>query len=204
MSRSATSRLLVVGTVVHFAALTVVVGAGALWSRLEVSWLGDRAAGESLAWGAVAGGAIVAASWAMTRWCEAGRRLERMLAPAVAGLRWPQALVLAVGAGVAEEAVFRGAMWTLIASWWGESAAWGVTTALFGAIHGLFVRRMRVWGLFALAAGVVLGGLRWGTGGILAPVAAHIVIDAINLPMLVRRGSAPTTDEPRHAEQDQP
>ena len=203
MSRSATSGLLVVGTAVHVAALAVVVGAGAVWSRLAVPWFGDRAIGESLAWGPVAGGAIVAASWAMTRWCEAGRRLERTLAPTVAGMRWPQALVLAVGAGVAEEAVFRGALWTLAASWWGDAAAWVLTTALFGAVHGLFVRRLRAWGLFALAAGLVLGALRWGTGGILAPVAAHVVIDAINLPLLARRGSAPATDEPRHAEQDQ-
>jgi membrane protease YdiL (CAAX protease family) len=196
--------MLVVGTAIHVAALAVVVGAGVLWSRLAVPWIGHRSVGESLAWGALAGAAIVAASWAMTRWCEVGRRLERMLAPAVSGMPWPQAMVLAVGAGVAEEAVFRGALWTLIASWWGDSAAWGVTTALFGVVHGLFVRRLRAWGLFALAAGAVLGALRWGTGGILAPVAAHVVIDAINLPVLARRGSATARDEARHAEEDQP
>lgn len=174
MSRSATSRLLVVGTGLHAAALALVVVAGAAWPRLAVPWFGDRAIGEALGWGAMAGAAIVGASRALTRWTEEGRRLERMLAPTVAGMRWEQALVLALGAGVAEEAVFRGALWTLIASWWGDAAALVLTTSIFGAVHGLFVRRLRAWGLFALAAGLVLGALRWGTGGILEIGRAHV------------------------------
>ncbi len=198
MSSNASTRLVIVGTAIHIAALAAVLCLGAVWPRLAVPWAAGCVVVAS-AWGAAAGLGLVAVSWAMTRWCRAGRRLAKMLRNTVAGMPWPQALVLALGAGVAEEAVFRGALWALVSSVWGDAAALAVTTVAFGAVHGLFARRLRAWGLFALGAGLVLGGLRWGTGGILAPVAAHVVIDAINLPLLARRGLVPATGEPGDA-----
>jgi len=95
--------------------------------------------------------------------------------------------VLAISAGVAEEAVFRGALWRLVDGIGGTVAALAVTSVLFGAAHGLFTRRFAAWSAFALASGLVLGLLRLWTGGLLAPVvgfarihvAAHLPLDVV-------------------------
>ena len=82
-------------------------------------------------------------------------------------------LVAAVAA--AEEAVIRGALFHAVEGAWGVFAAVAVTTAAFALIH------VPLYGLGALpldlAAGLWLGGLRVLTGGIAAPIAAHVVAD---------------------------
>jgi len=197
------TRFVAVGAGIYAVVLAATVGAGLAWPRLAVPWLGARPILE-LASGVVAGAAIVFGSWRLIdRWTPM-RRLAEMLAEAVGRIGPVAALVLAASAGLAEEAVFRGSLWTLVALSWGDAAALAVTTAAFGAVHGLFVRRMRAWGTFALAAGLVLGALRWGSGGILAPVVAHVVIDAINLPRLARFGASdPASGEAGHGEEQQ-
>jgi membrane protease YdiL (CAAX protease family) len=52
----------------------------------------------------------------------------------------------------------------------------------------MFRPGLRTWSAFALATGVLLGGLRLATGGILAAVVAHSLVDAVNLPLVRRAG----------------
>jgi membrane protease YdiL (CAAX protease family) len=194
LSSRAASRLALAGAGIYGAVLAAALVAGGVWPRAAVPWNGADPAGAA-GWGLATGLGVVAATRLLVGRLAAVRRLVRTLAGAVAGMRVPEALLLAVSAGVAEEAVFRGTLWSLAASAWGDGVALVVTSLAFGAVHGLFVRRLRAWGLFALAAGLLLGGLRWHTGGILAPVLAHVAIDAVNLPWLARR-ALDATDEP--------
>ena len=42
------------------------------------------------------------------------------------------------------------------------------------------------WSVFALVTGVMLSCLRMVSGGVLAPAVAHAVIDAVNIPLVIR------------------
>lgn len=194
MSTRAASRLALAGAGIYAAVLAAALVAGGVWPRAAVPWTGADPVGAA-AWGIATGLGVVAATRLLAGRLAAVRRLVRTLADAVAGMRVPEALLLAASAGIAEEAVFRGTLWSLAASAWGDGAALAVTSLAFGAVHGLFVPRLRAWGLFALGAGLLLGGLRWHTGGILAPVVAHVLVDAVNLPWLARRAPE-SPDEP--------
>ena len=138
--------------------------------------------------GTMVGGAIVAVSWAFSTRTESGRQLSRQLAAIVEGLPSAGLPLMALAAGVAEEALFRGALWLPIARLAGPAVALVATSLLFGAAHGLFRSRFRAWSLFALVTGVALGALRLWTGALLASIVAHLIVDAINLPLVKRIG----------------
>ncbi|HET6794915.1 MAG TPA: CPBP family intramembrane glutamic endopeptidase [Acidimicrobiales bacterium] len=76
---------------------------------------------------------------------------------------------------VAEEAMLRGALWRALEARAGTPAALVVTSAAFAALH------VPAYGLGALpldlTVGVLLGGLRAATGGLAAPLAAHLAAD---------------------------
>jgi membrane protease YdiL (CAAX protease family) len=52
---------------------------------------------------------------------------------------------------------------------------------VFGLLHTGPDRRFLVWTAFALAMGLVLGGLALVTGGVLAPALTHFVVNFHNL-----------------------
>lgn len=104
-----------------------------------------------------------------------------------------RALTLAIYSSVGEEALFRGFLqpW-LIARLAGAlalapdsalAAGLGVagTSALFALLHPPLVPALRPWTAFALAAGLLFGGLAAWSGSLLAPVVAHLVINWLNL-----------------------
>jgi membrane protease YdiL (CAAX protease family) len=188
-------RTVIVGVAIYGVLLGLCLGAAALWPGLAgVPWTGPGPAGWDIALGLAAGGVIVAASWAAVRWTPSGRRLADLLARTLHGLPAWGALPLALAAGVAEEAAFRGCLWTLVDAAAGPEAAWILTSLAFGLAHGMFRPGLRTWSLFALGTGIALGGLRMGTGAILAPVVAHALVDAVNLPLVQRAGRAADPD----------
>ncbi len=136
--------------------------------------------------GVVTGAVIIAASQAMIAWTEAGRRLASMQARAIAGISMPEALILALAASLVEEMIFRGVLWTLAASLFGAWAALGVTSLLFGAVHGAFRRGFLLWSATATVAGLLAGLLLIWTGALLAPIVMHLVVDAVEMPLLKR------------------
>ncbi|MCS5634940.1 MAG: CPBP family intramembrane metalloprotease, partial [Myxococcota bacterium] len=91
----------------------------------------------------------------------------------------PNAVLLAFASGIAEEMFFRGALQPRV----GLVAA----SVLFALLHFLPRRALWPWTVFALAAGLLFGGLFQWTGNLIAPVTAHIVVNAVNLPVLERR-----------------
>ena len=88
-------------------------------------------------------------------------------------LTWWVPLVTVVAA--AEELVFRGVLFEEVRVRAGDAIAIAVTALLFAAIH------LPLYGAAALpidlCVGVFLGCLRVGTGGVTAPLIAHVVAD---------------------------
>jgi membrane protease YdiL (CAAX protease family) len=76
---------------------------------------------------------------------------------------------------VAEEAFLRGALWTAVRDWRGETPALVVTAVAFMVLH----LPLYGWGSapLDLAVGLVLGVLRERTGGWAAPATAHVAAD---------------------------
>lgn len=105
-------------------------------------------------------------------------------------------LLLAVSSGVAEEALFRGALLPLL--------GFPLSTLLFGFMHYPAHRALRVWTLFALAAGFAFGLLTLRTGSALPAMAAHALVNAGGFALLLRlrrrtrRGAEPATAAGAH------
>lgn len=112
-------------------------------------------------------------------------RLVDGLTQAVGPLQVLPALALALLSGVAEEILFRGALWPGL----------GLlgTTILFGLVHVWPSRTFWVYPLFATVAGLLLGLLRQGTDSLWPSIAAHVTVNALNLIWLGRRARRQTT-----------
>ena len=151
---------------------------GELGTNLLISphWVRDLGAG-------LAGGAtLLGAWWLVARLSATARRLEDELVALTGPLRVDEAYALAFFSAIAEEVFFRGAMlpaWGLLAS-----------TVLFGVLHIGPGRSFLVWTASALIAGWGLGALTlWAGGALLAPIAAHALVNAVQLPRLARRAN---------------
>jgi membrane protease YdiL (CAAX protease family) len=107
------------------------------------------------------------------------RDLEAKLAQALGPLSGSEAFALALLSGFAEELFFRGAV----------QGTLGVVgaTILFGLLHSGPGKELRLWTLFALLAGGVLGLLMHWRGNLLGPVAGHFLVNAVNLRRLAGR-----------------
>jgi len=162
------------------AALTWSVGSGR-----SGFYASEAAAERGVAplWDVGSGLAVAAATIALsrkiteqTRWGDAmGRALARLLGDR--SVR--DCVALAVASGVAEEAFFRGALQPAV--------GWLPASLIFGLVHFAPRRELLPWTGFALCAGLVLGGLFEFTGNLVAPIVAHVGINAVNLRRLVVR-----------------
>jgi membrane protease YdiL (CAAX protease family) len=119
---------------------------------------------------------VVLLSRELTRRTEAGRLLAQTLGSLIGSLRLRECLLLALASGIGEEAFFRGALQPRV----GLVAA----SLIFGAAHFVPRRGLVAWSGFSVVAGLLLGGLFAWTGNLLAPVAAHVGINAVNLRLL--------------------
>jgi membrane protease YdiL (CAAX protease family) len=131
---------------------------------------------RDLAVGVLAGAIVIAISWELTRRTRWGEVLARTLSALLGPLSLRSCLLLAVLSGVAEEAFFRGALQPRVGLVW--------ASLLFGLAHFAPRRELLPWTLFSIAVGFLLGLLFEVTGNLLAPVAAHFVINAVNLRLL--------------------
>lgn len=123
-------------------------------------------------------GLVVLTRVASRTWPPMARTAD-VLADALGPLAWPWAVVLALLSGVAEELLFRGALWPVL-------GLFG-TTLLFGLVHVLPRRPFWVYPLFATLAGLLLGLLRRGTQSLWPAVLAHVTVNALNLAWLGAR-----------------
>jgi membrane protease YdiL (CAAX protease family) len=179
-------RRVVAMALVFYAALG---GAAVLW---RILWMGESllyaseaGAARGIHWlpdlgvGLLAAGVVVLISAALTRGTRSGAALARALARAIGPVPIHHCLLLALLSGVAEEAFFRGAL----------QPHTGVVVAslLFGLAHFIPRREFLPWTAFSVAAGLLLGVLFEQTGNLVAPVVTHFGVNAVNLPLLVRR-----------------
>ncbi|MGH7721987.1 MAG: CPBP family glutamic-type intramembrane protease [Candidatus Dormibacteria bacterium] len=138
--------------------LAAVVGSGTRWTR--ISWGG-------VALGGAGGVALVALSLVGLPAIVLGARVGATT------LAWWAPLVAVVAA--AEELVLRGVLFDALRSTSGEGVAVAVTALLFAVIH------LPLYGMTALpidlCVGVFLGCLRVASGGVTAPLVAHVVAD---------------------------
>jgi membrane protease YdiL (CAAX protease family) len=146
------------GVVFAVALLAVAVAAG---------WRPARPRTAAVALGAAGGGALIAA------WVVAHGDPGIQVAPINAGLALWTPVVAMVA--VSEEVALRGALFDTLRSRWGDGGALVATTLLFALMH------VPLYGLGSLpldlAAGMLLGGLRIVSGGVLAPAVAHVIAD---------------------------
>jgi hypothetical protein len=150
------------------------------YAQGSVGGLGDAGdiAGD-VGIGAIAGLGVIGVSRELTRRTRWGQELAEALASAIGRPSARDCLVLALASGLAEEALFRGVLQPQV----------GLLTAsaLFGLAHFAPRRDLLPWTLFAAATGLLLGALFECTGNLIAPVVAHVVINAVNLRLLAQR-----------------
>jgi membrane protease YdiL (CAAX protease family) len=143
-----------------------------------VRWIWHSIVGVGL------GLAVVVASRILTENTAWGDQLGRGLAEALGQLSVPNALLLAVASGLAEEMFFRGALQPRV--------GWVAASLLFGVVHFVPRREFLPWTVFAIVMGFALGAVFERTGNLVAPVMAHMTVNALNLPFLVRRYGPPS------------
>jgi membrane protease YdiL (CAAX protease family) len=173
--------------------------AGALWigwrrGVIPLSLFFDRERWWlDLALGAAAGALLLGAWWGAERTFPLAKELETRLADALGSITASEAIALALLSGFAEELFFRGALQGTL--------GWAAATILFGVLHSGPGKPFRLWTLFALAAGALLGGIMAWRGNLLGPVVGHVLVNAVNLRRLARdsarllRGEAPDEKE---------
>jgi len=168
-----------------YGALFAVALAWSAWSGRSVFYASQAAADAGIApWVDTAVGLAVAAatiglSRQVTERTKWGDAMGRALAELVGKRSWRECIVLAVASGVAEEAFFRGVLQPAL--------GWLLASLIFGLVHFAPKRELLPWTGFALAAGLVLGALFDSTGNLVAPIVAHVGINAVNLRRLVVR-----------------
>lgn len=91
-------------------------------------------------------------------------------------------VVVALLAGLSEEALFRGVLQTALVAHLPLLAAVAVTAVLFGVAHWI----TPTYALLAGIVGAYLGALFVLSGNLLVPVVAHALYDVVALALLVR------------------
>jgi len=167
-----------------YGAFFAVALAWSAWSGRSVFYASQAAAEEGIAplLDTAAGLAVAAVTIGLSRLTERtkwGDAMGRALAELVGKRSLRECIVLAVVSGVAEEVFFRGVLQPLL--------GWLLASLIFGGVHFVPKREMLPWTGFALAAGLVLGALFESTGNLVAPIVAHVGINAVNLRRLVVR-----------------
>ena len=145
-----------------------------LW--MPATWARD------LAIGLAAGLAVVGVSLLFSRLFAWTRRLEAEFGWILGAQKGWEIVWIALLSGCAEEYLFRGALQQKFGIW--------VAAAVFAVIHWPLNPNFLPWPFVAAVIGLGLGGLAAATGSLVAPAAAHVVINLINLRRITRRFAA--------------
>jgi len=163
-----------------FYLLMSLVGLGLLLVQdleFNTAVLGDGSdVGRDALLGAGAGLLVVGLTW-LCRGLESVQTLNEELRSLLGRPSSSAIALLAVSSAVGEEIFFRGALQPLLGFW--------ITAGLFGLLHGGSSRRFRLWTVFAMVAGLLLGWLATYTENLLAPILCHLTINYFNLHLVV-------------------
>ena len=169
-----------------FAAAITVVWRGASPLVHSDGWLGlDLVTAHvySLSAGLTFGALLVLMTRVSVHYFEWARQLHRALRPFCHGLSLPAVVLLALLSACGEELLFRGLLQPLM----------GLVpqAVVFGLLHYLPGPSRWVWVGWATAVGVALGGLFAASGSLLGPIAAHALVNGLNLAFLRSHDPAP-------------
>ena len=163
------------------AVIAALLWQGALPWRHPAPWFeleGALGALTSIGSGVVLGGIVVLATRLLVTHFAWARRLHVELRPLARGLSSPAIVLLAVLSSVGEELLFRG----VLQPWMGLVPQ----AIVFGLLHYLPNRSRWAWVALATAVGLLLGALYQATGTLAGPIAAHAIVNGINLRHLRR------------------
>ncbi len=104
------------------------------------------------------------------------KNLHRELRPLARNVSTPGIIALAVTSSLGEELLFRGLLQPWLGFW-----AQGI---LFGLLHQLAGSSRWVWASWATLVGLSFGAIFELTGSLAGPLAAHALINALNLSFL--------------------
>lgn len=188
----------------------VMAAAGIYGTFAAVAWAGAAAVGRSpwhleatlggsrwvsvpaaTALGVAVGAASVALSRVLVRRSSWGRALHHELRLGVAGLSPRSVAPLTLASAIGEEMFFRGGLQAGLVSVWGAVTGVALTAVLFGLAHIPWNRRLLSWTATAAVMGLVFGALYQLTGELLAPIAAHAVINHENLRFMLAETEQP-------------
>ena len=168
--------------------LLVIACVWAWYARLPLEF-GEGATG--LLWGVGAAAPLAAANLMLlrargNRWPgDSLRHVCRVIVrPLFEHVTAAQIVIVSVLAGTAEELLFRGVLQPI--------AGMPAASVIFGAVH-VGGRDFVGYGLWAACIGALFGWLMVMTGGLLAPIVAHAVYDALAL-AYVRYGRSDICD----------
>lgn len=130
----------------------------------------------SLGLGLAFGLLVILASRLTVQRYEWARRLHVELRPFARSLSPTGVVVLALLSSAGEELLFR----SLLQPWMGLLPQ----ALLFGVVHQLPGPSRWVWAAWAFGVGLVLGVLFQLTGSLLGPLAAHALVNGVNLTFL--------------------
>lgn len=179
--------LTAVGVQAAFVAIAVVwrslQGASALHDGAPLGGTHAIAVPLGLSVGALVGVAAVVASRALVRGTRWGREMHLTLRDGLLDLARDRAPIapMALSAAVGEEVLFRGAVLPTLVPHVGTLAAMLLSALAFGLLHVPRTRSLLAWTATACVMGVVFAALYVATGEVLAPIAAHAVINYENL-----------------------
>ncbi len=134
---------------------------------------------EGLAAGIAAGTVLAALSWAALRGSRRARRLEAEFGELLGAQGRGEIVLLALLSGVAEEYFFRGALQERVGIW--------IAAGVFALLHWPLNRNLLPWPFLAGGVGVGLGYLCAWTGTLVAPAAAHALVNYVNLRRITAR-----------------
>lgn len=115
--------------------------------------------------------------WAAERW-EWVVRLHEAFMDVLGDMGRTEILVAAVASSVGEEALFRGLLLPTLGLW--------LSSAIFGVVHLGPGKRFAAWPFMAFVMGLGFGTLAMGFGNLAGPIAAHFIINFLNLTELSR------------------
>ena len=171
---------LVIGLYSALALLAILVSAGR--GDPDPYRLDDSVSGATLIYSPLLGIAIGLGIVWITRLVTArytwARTLHRDFRELLGPLTWREIIILAGASSIGEELLFRGTLLPWVGVW--------PQAILFALLHVGPGRRFLPWTASALILGVGLGYVADWTDNLGAPIAAHFVINLLNLRFIVR------------------
>src|SRR5262245_5684424 len=127
--------------------------------------------------GAAVGLVVVVLTRLATKHFQWARDLNASFRDLLGPLTGREILILALASSVGEELLFRGALLPWVGVW--------IQAAVFAALHIGPGRRFLPWTASALGLGIAFGLIAQWTGNLGGPIAAHFVINFLNLKFIV-------------------